>query len=186
MALVGMSPSMTVRFATLSARASGFHGGRCVVRVATRGVPRRAVSLSTRAVSTAGSSAGDAASVGPVIKRRSPWAGPANGSGYVYKPATGMGRGPSPGGMQPQNFRVLAVLAAVAAMNATFSALGGPAAASASPAASALASAALTYAAFWAHALDVFAHSTTHITANEPKPYVSADANVAFVSGAVR
>ena len=153
MALVGMSPSMTVRFATLSARASGVHGGRCVVRVATRGVPRRAVSLSTRAVSTAGSSGGDAASVGTVIKRRSPGAGPANGSGYVYKPATGMGRGPSPGGMQPQNFRVLAVLAAVAAMNATFSALGGPAAASASPAASALASAALTYAAFWAHAL---------------------------------
>ena len=53
MALVGMSPSMTLRFATLSARASGVHGGRCVVRVATRGVPRRAVSLSTRAVSTA-------------------------------------------------------------------------------------------------------------------------------------
>ena len=153
MALVGMSPSMTLRFATLSARASGFHGGRCVVRVATRGVPRRAVSLSTRAVSTAGSSAGDAASVGTVIKRRSPGAGPANGSGYVYKPATGIGRGPAPGGMQPRNFRVLAVLAAVAAMNAAFSTLGGPAAASASPAASALASAALTYAAFWAHAL---------------------------------
>mmetsp|Transcript_14770 Transcript_14770/g.60314 ORF Transcript_14770/g.60314 Transcript_14770/m.60314 type:complete len:209 (-) Transcript_14770:620-1246(-) len=30
------------------------------------------------------------------------------------------------------------------------------------------------------HALDVFAHSTTHAAANEPKPYVSADANVAL------
>ena len=35
-----------------------------------------------------------------------------------------------------------------------------------------------------AHALDVFAHSTTHAAANEPKPYVSADANVAL-SGTV-
>ena len=57
------------------------------------------------------------------------------------------------GGMQPQNFQVLAVLAAVTAMNATFSALGGPSFVAASPGVAALASAALTYATFWAHAL---------------------------------
>jgi hypothetical protein len=55
--------------------------------------------------------------------------------------------------MQPQNFQVLAVLAAVTAMNATFSALGGPSFVAASPGVAALASAALTYATFWAHAL---------------------------------
>ena len=55
--------------------------------------------------------------------------------------------------MAPQNFQVLAVLAAVTAMNATFSALGGPSFVAATPGVAALASAALTYATFWAHAL---------------------------------
>ena len=153
--MVGMSPATRLRFADLSARASTAHGGRCIVRVASRSPAARRTVFLTRAVTTTGPG-GDAdishRDVGTVIKRSRASSGSKNGSGYHYVPPT-MGRGPAPGGMQPQNFQVLAVLAAVTAMNATFSALGGPSFVAASPGVAALASAALTYATFWAHAL---------------------------------
>ena len=153
--MVGMSPATRLRFADLSARASTAHGGRCIVRVASRSPAARRTVFLTRAVTTTGPG-GDAdishRDVGTVIKRSRASSGSKNGSGYRYVPPA-MGRGPAPGGMQPQNFQVLAVLAAVTAMNATFSALGGPSFVAASPGVAALASAALTYATFWAHAL---------------------------------
>ena len=153
--MVGMSPATRFRFADLSARASTAHGGRCIVRVASRSPAARRTVFLTRAVTTTGPG-GDAdishRDVGTVIKRSRASSGSKNGSGYRYVPPA-MGRGPAPGGMQPQNFQVLAVLAAVTAMNATFSALGGPSFVAASPGVAALASAALTYATFWAHAL---------------------------------
>ena len=153
--MVGMSPATRLRFADLSARASTAHGGRCIVRVASRSPAARRTVFLTRAVTTTGPG-GDAdishRDVGTVIKRSRASSGSKNGSGYHYVPPA-MSRGPAPGGMQPQNFQVLAILAAVTAMNATFSALGGPSFVAASPGVAALASAALTYATFWAHAL---------------------------------
>ena len=153
--MVGMSPATRLRFADLSARASTAHGGRCIVRVAFRSPAARRTVFLTRAVTTTGPG-GDAdishRDVGTVIKRSRASSGSKNGSGYHYVPPA-MSRGPAPGGMQPHNFQVLAVLAAVTAMNATFSALGGPSFVAASPGVAALASAALTYATFWAHAL---------------------------------